>query len=410
MCANRRGRSSKRREAHRPREDRAPWSPAMKHRGPDDTGYHRTPVRRTSGDVAAGDPRRGGERAVPGRLKQGETDQAIVLVYNGEIYNYVELREELKARGHALPNDLRHRGAAARLPGVGRRIAWTGFNGMFAFAILDYGQRPAVRRARPGGREALLLLRGPTTGSCFASEVKAILTQIRAPELNVTDEYESLRVHERRAETLFSRRQEPAARPQAAFTTASRTGANAGGGSRSTGTSSITPRRLGPATGRWIELDELLQGFGPDPAPLGRADGGCTCRGASTPPCSRTWSGRRCASRVISPTARSTTSWRTPQRDGEGAEGRARGRPATKDDFENNLKSTSCTTWTCRLGPSACSRSTCWPAKASEARQDRGVRGGGRRVVLRLHAVSRCSPTSRRLYGMPELMAGTNRS
>ena len=44
-----------------------------------------------------------------------------VITYNGEIYNFRELRAELEQRGHALSRPLRHRGAARGARRVGRR-------------------------------------------------------------------------------------------------------------------------------------------------------------------------------------------------------------------------------------------------------------------------------------------------
>ena len=43
-----------------------------------------------------------------------------MLTYNGEIYNFQELKAELSARGHLFQFVWRQRGAAARLRRVGR--------------------------------------------------------------------------------------------------------------------------------------------------------------------------------------------------------------------------------------------------------------------------------------------------
>ncbi|PYI48756.1 MAG: hypothetical protein DMF10_03350 [Verrucomicrobia bacterium] len=73
-----------------------PLADAMRHRGPDDEGYFHEPgvglaVRRLSiVDLVCG-----------GQPISNE-DGAIRIVFNGEIYNYIELRADLEKRGHRL--------------------------------------------------------------------------------------------------------------------------------------------------------------------------------------------------------------------------------------------------------------------------------------------------------------------
>jgi asparagine synthase (glutamine-hydrolysing) len=67
---------------------------ALRHRGPDSSGYY------DDGDYHAGMCRlsindvRGGDQPLY------NADRSVVLLYNGEIYNYRELRRELEAKGH----------------------------------------------------------------------------------------------------------------------------------------------------------------------------------------------------------------------------------------------------------------------------------------------------------------------
>ena len=119
------------------------------HRGPDGAGIYVEPravlghTRLSIIDLA------GGWQPI------GNEDGSVVVVFNGEIFNYVELRAELIARGHAF----RTQGDTEVLvhlyedlgPGMLRRL-----NGQFAFAILD-------RRA------ATLFLAATRPASCCCS-------------------------------------------------------------------------------------------------------------------------------------------------------------------------------------------------------------------------------------------------
>ncbi len=119
-----------------------------------------------------------------------EADQT--LVFNGEIYNYVELRAELKTLGHRF-----------RSEGDGEVILrayqeWgtdclARFNGMFAFALWD-GRARTLFLARDRFGEKPLYIARTSKGVAFASEMKAILAirpELRRPNLKSVYRYVS---------------------------------------------------------------------------------------------------------------------------------------------------------------------------------------------------------------------------
>lgn len=141
---------------------------AVAHRGPDAEGFHRDgrvglAHRRLSVidlSDAAGQPMLGAG---------GE----VALVYNGEVYNFRELREEYVARGYAFRSrtDSEVVLAAYLLDGIG---AVRRFNGMFAFAIWDRRiRRLFVVRDRYGIKPLYTARWG--SALVFASEISALL-------------------------------------------------------------------------------------------------------------------------------------------------------------------------------------------------------------------------------------------
>lgn len=106
----------------------------------------------------------------------------LALVYNGEIYNYVELRKELQSLGHTFRSDgdveVLMRAYEEWGPDCLRR-----FNGMFAFAIWDNRKRQLLLARDRFGEKPLFIARSPR-GIAFASEMKAILAvrpELRRP-------------------------------------------------------------------------------------------------------------------------------------------------------------------------------------------------------------------------------------
>ena len=114
-------------------------------------------------------------------------DGSIWLTYNGEIYNYAELRDELERAGH-------HFASATDSEVIVHGYEQWGvdclhrFNGMFAFALWDQArQRLWLVRDRLGVKPLFYSL--SSTGVTFGSEVKAVLGH---PAVDRTLDYEAL--------------------------------------------------------------------------------------------------------------------------------------------------------------------------------------------------------------------------
>ncbi len=139
---------------------------AMLHRGPDELGVYRD---RHAGLVHA---RLSIIDLATGQQPLSNEDGTIWIAFNGEVFNYVELREELSALGHRFRtrSDTEVIVHAWEAWGEG---AFARFNGQFAVAIWDSTRRALVlARDRLGVRPLYLCEHGGRLW--FASEVKAI--------------------------------------------------------------------------------------------------------------------------------------------------------------------------------------------------------------------------------------------
>jgi asparagine synthase (glutamine-hydrolysing) len=141
---------------------------AMRHRGPDDSGSF------YDGEVALGFRRLSIIDPSGGHQPLSTSCGRYTIVFNGEIYNYRELREEL-VRDHRTS----FRTASDTEVVVNSLKCWgtdalSRFNGMFAFAVWDAHERSLILARDRIGKKPLFYS-VCRRGIVFASEVKALL-------------------------------------------------------------------------------------------------------------------------------------------------------------------------------------------------------------------------------------------
>lgn len=162
----------------------------MAHRGPDDEGVY---VAETSTTERVGlghrrlsiiDLSPAGHEPMPDRSNQ------IWLTFNGEIYNFKELRRELESLGHAFKSDSDAEVIIYAYREWGRDCL-SRLNGMFAFAIWDARDESLLLARDRLGIKPLYYANTPA-GFAFASEVKALLAIPefdRAVDLSALDQF-----------------------------------------------------------------------------------------------------------------------------------------------------------------------------------------------------------------------------
>ncbi len=141
----------------------------LAHRGPDGSGEHHDPLR----NVWLGHRRLSIiDLSDAGRQPMTNEDGTLVLVFNGEIYNYRELREGLIERGHVFRSHCDAEVVLHLYEEKGAELL-RDLRGMFAFGLYD-GSRGKLLLARDRlGIKPLFYYHDPRL-FCFASELKAI--------------------------------------------------------------------------------------------------------------------------------------------------------------------------------------------------------------------------------------------
>lgn len=140
---------------------------AIHHRGPDDEGYYR------SGAVGFGFRRLSIIDLNTGHQPISNEDGSVWIVFNGEIYNYQELRESLLAYGHVFRTQTDTEVIVHLYEEFGEACVEK-LRGMFAFAIWDENKKQLMlARDRVGIKPLYYWLSDHSI--VFGSEIKAIL-------------------------------------------------------------------------------------------------------------------------------------------------------------------------------------------------------------------------------------------
>jgi asparagine synthase (glutamine-hydrolysing) len=148
----------------------------VRHRGPDGEGFYH------SGNVGFGHRRLAIlDLSVLGSqpMKYGES---LTITYNGEIFNYIEIREFLKKKGYVFTSDSDTEVILASYQEWGKECVHQ-FNGMWAFAIHDVKKNIVfISRDRFGVKPFYYF----EDQSCFlfGSEIRQILTQLPKRKVN----------------------------------------------------------------------------------------------------------------------------------------------------------------------------------------------------------------------------------
>ena len=140
------------------------------HRGPDDEGYY------VSGPVGFGFRRLSIIDLNTGHQPISNEDGTAWIVFNGEIYNYQELRRHLQTKGHTFTTQTDTEVIVHLYEEFGESCVEK-LRGMFAFAIWDERRKVLfMARDRVGIKPLYYWL----TDKClvFGSEIKAILADV----------------------------------------------------------------------------------------------------------------------------------------------------------------------------------------------------------------------------------------
>jgi asparagine synthase (glutamine-hydrolysing) len=154
------------------------------HRGPDEEGFY------VHGPVGLGQRRLSIIDLSGGHQPLANEDGTVWVAFNGEIYNFRELRAGLRQRGHRFATDSDTEVIVHGYEEYGERCV-EHFRGMFAFALWDEGRRRLLLARDRVGKKPLFYAQADGQ-LVFASELQALLQHPgvrRDPDLGALDDY-----------------------------------------------------------------------------------------------------------------------------------------------------------------------------------------------------------------------------
>ncbi|KKP66919.1 MAG: Asparagine synthase (Glutamine-hydrolyzing) [Candidatus Roizmanbacteria bacterium GW2011_GWA2_35_19] len=176
-------------------------SEQLKHRGPDGEGYYRgeniTLLNRRLAIIDV----KGGDQPI------FNEDKSIVVVYNGEIYNYLELQQELVRRGHKFSTKSDTEVIIHGYEEWGNQ-SFDKLNGMFAIALYDIKKEKLILVRDQFGIKPLYysLLKSKEDSFIFSSEIRPIFHSglvKKQPNDRIIYRYLKYRIHDDQKETFF---------------------------------------------------------------------------------------------------------------------------------------------------------------------------------------------------------------
>ena len=178
---------------------------AQAHRGPDGEGTF------TDGLCGLAHRRLSIIDVAHGQQPMASADGRYTIVYNGEVYNYLDLRAELEGLGVSFTTDSDTEVVLAAFAQWGR-AAFDRFNGMFGLAIWDTAEQRLTLARDHFGIKPVYVCRVPAPGGggealLFASEITPILTSglyEKAVDERSVYRYLRFRAHEDGTATFFA--------------------------------------------------------------------------------------------------------------------------------------------------------------------------------------------------------------
>ena len=151
-------------------DDIARMTRNLKHRGPDEEGFWKNDIKH----IFFGHRRLSVIDPVDGKQPMWDNTSSLCIIFNGEIYNYIELRKELESLGYVFQTS--HSDTEVLLIAYkewGEHLV-SRLNGMWAFAIYDVKKEEIfISRDRVGEKPLFYTFQNGTFA--FASELKSLI-------------------------------------------------------------------------------------------------------------------------------------------------------------------------------------------------------------------------------------------